>query len=110
MPRDLAGGVVDRAQLALAPHAVVGAGPPVLSMLRLEEVDAVRVLRTDDEVAGLGIEAGRAIVGAATLVRRDQPAVARRLLRRVRDRLSVLVHAGCPVRRRERRGQQVLAV
>ena len=108
-PANLARLIVDRPQHALAPHAVVRARPSVLAVLGLEEVDAVGVVRADDEQTGGRIEARRPIVRAAGLVWRDEPAVARRLFRRIGNRPAILVETLGPVHGRERRGQQTLA-
>ena len=89
-------------------HAVIGARPPVVAVLFLEEVDAVAVDGADDQRPGLRVEARRSVIRAASLVGRHQPAVARRLLLRIRDRPAVLVDFLCPVHRRERGRQEVL--
>src|SRR6185312_2734374 len=56
-PSDRAGPIVDRANRAPSVQRVVGARPPERAVLRLEEVDAVAVLRRDDEQAAARIEA-----------------------------------------------------
>src|SRR6185503_15666189 len=109
VPADLAGLVVDRPHEPLAADAVVGARPAVGAVLGLEEVDAVAVLGADDEQPGLRIEAGGAVIGAASLVWGDEASVARRLLIRVGDGAALLVDALRPVDGRERLGEKALA-
>ena len=109
-PADLAGLVVDGFEDAFAPDAVVGAGPAEGAVGGLGEVDAVAGVRVDDEQAGLGVEAGRAVVGQAAFVGRDQAAVGRGLLCRDWEWAGLLVDAQRPVHRAEGRGEQALAV
>src|SRR5262249_29989080 len=101
--------VVDGPEDALAPYAVVRARPSELTMLRLEEVDAVRIVSADDQQASCRVEARRPVVRAAALVRGDQPAVTCRLLAGVRNGPDVRVDAFGPYHRGERRGQEALA-
>src|SRR5215831_16061373 len=56
-PLDLAGLIVDGAQECFASQVVVRTGPPVLAVLRLEEIDSVCVLGADDERPRLRVEA-----------------------------------------------------
>src|SRR5258708_40050469 len=83
VPADLSGPIADRAQPAFAPQVVVRAGPSVLAMLRFEEVDAVTVMRADDQQSGLRVEARRPVVGGAALVWRNQHTITRWFLRRI---------------------------
>ena len=101
-PADFARRVVERAQLAAAMHGVVRAGPTVLAVLGLEEIEAVRIGRAHDEEPRRRVEARRSIVRGADLVGRHEAAVARRLLVGVRDRPPGRVDAARPVRRGER--------
>src|SRR4029434_8476091 len=56
-PASLSSLILARAQDTARVHVVVGPGPSVLAMLRLEEVDAVSVVRTDDQQTRCRIEA-----------------------------------------------------
>ena len=71
-PANFAGLVVDGFDYALAPHAIVGARPAIGAVGGLGKVDAPAGMRIDDEEAGFGIEAGRAIVRHAALIGSDQ--------------------------------------
>ena len=88
--------IVERAQLAAAVHGVVGAGPAVLAVLGLEEVDAVSVGCAHDEQTRRRVEARRSVVRGADLIGRDEAAVARRLFVGVRDRPPVRVRCRAP--------------
>ena len=94
LPLHLAGLVVDRAQHALPGHAVVGARPSVRSVLGLEEIDPVGILRADDEEAGARIETRRTVIRPTALVGRNQPAITRGLHRP--DRESGFPFRRCP--------------
>src|SRR5215468_1045441 len=56
-PLDLARLIVNRSQECFACQIVVRAGPAILAVLRLEEIDSVCVLGADDEQPCLRIEA-----------------------------------------------------
>src|SRR5690348_2235153 len=96
-PFDLAALIIDRSQERSAGQVVVGAGPAVFAMLGFEEVNAVTVLRADDEEASLGIETGRPIIRRAILVRRDESSVASRFFVGVGNRTALLVDTFRPV-------------
>src|SRR5262245_52806581 len=51
IPFDLAGLIIDRPQKCSTRNSVVGAGPAIFAMLRLEEIDSIAVLSADDEQA-----------------------------------------------------------
>src|SRR5882724_9166377 len=70
-PLDLTGLIIDGFENALAPHAIIGAGPTERAVGGLIEVDAVTRMRADDEEAGLRIETGRAIVSKSAFIGRD---------------------------------------
>ena len=69
VPDNLSGLVIDGPKKCFACDAVVGAGPPVGSVVRLEEVNAVAILRADDEQAGLPGQSwsGRKLVAPVSL-------------------------------------------
>src|SRR5438270_2457857 len=100
--------IIDRLQLCLSKKAVIRASPAIFAVLRLGEINAVAIARANEKQTGLGIETWRAIIGRASFVRRNQSAIARRLLRRIRNGASALVHAGGPIDRSECRREKAL--
>src|SRR4029079_12506178 len=96
-PARLGGLVVERAQHAVAVDAVVGARPPVLTVLFLEEVDAVGVVGAHEEQPRGRVEARGTVVRASGLIGGDQTSVARRLFGGIGLRTSGFVHAAGPV-------------
>src|ERR1700733_10264823 len=79
-PPDFARLIIDRFQHTLAPQPIVRTRPTVGTIRRLIEVEAIGRVGTDNKQASLRIEAGRAIVSEATLIRCNQAAVRRRIL------------------------------
>ena len=92
-PLDLAGLIVDGFEHALAPDAVIGAGPSERAVGGLGEVDAVARVRAHDEQAGLRVEAGRAIVGEAAFVGRDEASIGSGILGRIRESAALFGRA-----------------
>jgi hypothetical protein len=109
-PANLARLVVDRLQHALAPEPIIRARPTVRPIRRFVEIDAVGGVSIDDKQAGLRIEAGRAVVGQATLVRCNQAPVGRRFLGRVWNRDGLACLRPGPVHGPEGNGEQALAI
>src|SRR5439155_7039649 len=62
-PADVPSLIIDRSQHAFALYVLIAARPAVSAVLRLEEVDPIRILRAHDQQPGLRIEARRSIVG-----------------------------------------------
>src|SRR5689334_15252340 len=74
-PTDLAGLIVDGFDRAFAPKAIVCASPAISAVGGLGEIEGVTIAGGNDKYAGLGIETGRAIVGQASFIGRDQASV-----------------------------------
>src|SRR5215831_2121527 len=97
IPLNLSSLIIDCPQEGAPCDAVIGAGPAVVAVFRLEEVNAVAVLRADDEQACSRVETWRAIVGRAAFVRSDQSAITRGFLCRVRNGAAILIDSFGPV-------------
>src|ERR1700722_234935 len=76
-PANLSGLVINRFQYTFAPEPVIRACPTIRAIRRFVEVNAVGGVSIHDKQARLGVKAGRAVVGQAALVRRNQAAVRR---------------------------------
>src|SRR5690242_5642226 len=109
-PHDFPRAIVDSAQEASPGETVVCAGPAIGAVLGLEEVDAVAILRVDDEQTGLRIETRRPEIGSAAFVRSNQDTVAAGFLGRVGNRPALLVDPLAPIDGGEGFGEQALAV
>src|SRR5262249_54324008 len=110
VPLDLPGLKIDSSQECLPGNSIICAGPAVRAVYGLEEIDAVSVLRADDEQTGLWIETRRTIIRGTGFVGRDETAVARRFLCGIGDGAALIVDPGRPIHCREWNGEQALTV
>src|SRR5579862_9376311 len=97
VPDDFSRLVIDGAKKGPACDAIIGARPSVGTVLGLEEIDAIAVLRAHDQQPGFWIEAGRAEVGGAAFIRSYQDSVSYRELRRIRNGMSLRIDSLGPV-------------
>src|SRR5262249_20178860 len=101
-PLDLSRLIVHCTEKRPARNVVIGAGPAIAAVVRLEEIDSVTILRADDERSRGRIETGRPVVGGAALIRRYEPAVLRGFFFGIRNRTAFLVDTLCPIHDRKR--------
>ena len=83
--------VIDRLNHALAPHAIVRAGPSIVAVGGLRKIKAVAGMSIDNKQSRLRIKTRRTKIGQAAFIRRDQSSIRRRLLCRIWNWISVLV-------------------
>src|SRR5437660_7955754 len=109
-PADLSGLIIDGLDHALAPNVVICARPSVGSIGGLGKVNAPTRMGIHDKQTILGVEAGGAIIGQTTLVRRNQASIGGGLFGGIWNRAALLIDSKGPIHWAVRNSQEIRPV
>src|ERR1051326_7350737 len=110
VPPDVPGLVIDSLDHSRAPNVVIRPSPAIDPIGWLGKINAPTRMGTHNEQAGFCVEAGRTVIGHATLVGRNEAAIGGWFLRRIRNGPALFIYSECPVHWTEWNGEQTLSI